>query len=342
MGELEPINPYNTNGRGADLARKRTALVRDPELEPDRPGRSASQWFDDLFERDDADLLTSQAEVLCAAWRLCRYHAVVRGVAHPDLALSDMSLENGDPWVEPHPVNVASPASRARGRLAELPPLSLLPPDVPEELQGDDGNAVVGYNPAEHDEDLMEWLQWMASLSHALKPGHHELADIGFRPLLDPVLCRFTFPAPEVIISFEQVLLDEVLELFIERGQARSIAHLRRAYGFTRPEAIATCRLAAGRAAFRNSRSAETDKAVMVLRLDHLYAKAVASFDFRLAHQVMKTKAIVQGLAAIGVDGEIEDKEDTIKAVMARRDKIAEVPTSPVHLQIEESSTDET
>lgn len=285
----------------------RTQAVSDPELYLFRPGLTAEQFFDWVFRpaRDGG-----HRERVQAAWRLVRYHAWLRGMCREGSFLDDATRFEPDPWTHPVSSMPGAPILRMRGPVREMPRLPLLPPDVPP---GD-------VEPI-HDQALLEWVDWMRRLASHLQ------IDDGF---LRPETVRSLFPPPEEMFAFEYVVLDELLEFFVMRGAGKALEHCRNRYDLSSPESISMVRALGPLASLRQDTDQTNVRALMVMRLDALYTRAVRRFDYRGAHAVLKTLSVVQGLASTdAIDTRDRDREETVREVAAGRDKIRASVTTP-------------
>jgi len=295
----------------------RTNHCSDPELFLFRPGLSAEEFFARIFDGP----VDGDRTVAHAAWRLVRYHASLVGLCTDGQTLIEATRFDPDPWTSPCQRIVGSPLQKLRGTMRDLPQLPLLPPDVPEGTNGK-------YSP-ESDRALNEWRFWMARLASQLRIDDY---------FLQPELVRVLFPSPETIVAYEELLLDELLEIWTIRGAGRALTHCRTKLDLSTREAVSFMRGLGPLAGGRTERDSESTRALMVIRLDGLYSKAMARFDFRGAHSVLKTLAVVQGLAAQEVFKDRDkDREETIREVEAMRDRIRSSHVPRITVQAEEA-----
>lgn len=253
------------------------------------------------------------------AWRIVRHIARMRGLCKDDQFLYEATKLSPDPWTTPVGIFEGAPVLAS----SAPPPLPLLPPDVPEEWR--DGNTTrVGYRPTEHDDSLLLWIEGCERAAHQLCIGERQEDFYALHPILDPDLCRASFPAPEHIVLQEHVIVEDCLAIYLEKGLQGLIREARLKHGLTRGEVLSIYKLIGRAAVARTTRSDETNYALMVLRLEEIAGKARGLMDLRAELAALKNLAIIQGLATQGEDDETREITDSVRDVAARRAEIVE------------------
>lgn len=309
------IQPWRPNGSLAVAGRARTAVSADPRAELPRPD-SEPFSFDELFSRERLTLEDLTDDTNLTAWRLVRHVARLRGLCADDQFLYEATSIHPDPWTNPVGTFEGSALIKAR-TLSKWPELPLLPPDVPAgDLDGD--KARVGYDPRE-DARLLSWIKMMESAARQLTIGSRRHDLYGLQPLIDPCLCRMTFPAPEDIMLVEQHLVEECLEIHLDKGIFGILQEGHRRWGLTRYECLSLFRLVMRSATKRVSDNPEQNLALMVLRLERIAAKARNTLDLRAEIMALKLMSIIQGLANVDSDDTIKDINDSVRELTERR-----------------------
>lgn len=311
------LRPFVGSGRlQAGLTRTLTRV--EPRAEQYPPGEVQPPQFEELWRRESLTLEDLAGERSLVAWRIVRHIARLRGLCKDDQFLYEATKLSPSPWTTPIGTFEGAPIIATGG---VLPELSLLPPDVPEDWR--DGNTTrVGYRPSEHDSALLLWIEGCERAAHQLCIGERMEDFYALHPILDPDLCRASFPAPEHLLLQEQVVVEDCLSIYLEKGLQGLIREARLKHGLTRAEVLSIYQLIGRAAVTRTTRNDETNYALMVLRLEEIASKARGLMDLRAELAALKNLAIIQGLASQGDDDDVRDITESVRDVAARRTNI--------------------
>lgn len=245
-------------------------------------------------------------------WRIVRTTAMAKGLCGEDEMLAHaLSLAEVDPWTQPLKAARGSSNPMAhihgRGLLRDLhnegEGLPLLPPRGPSEM-------------------LDRWCAATRILSGDLHM--HRYSEL--QPLLPWLTepewtCLYTIGRKQVV-NFEALIMECTQELLLEHGERYTINELRSKYHMVRGEAISCVRLARADAGQMMSSSGEQDRAMMLLQLTDLAAKARRDGLLTTELRCLKEIARVQGLGnAAAVKDFAKEFRDLVATISGQQDK---------------------
>lgn len=307
------IQPWRPNGASAKAGSTRTATHAEPRAELVSP--SGDLGFEDLWARENLSLADLDDERMLVSWRLIRQVARARGLCREDQFLFEATSISPDPWTEP--VGYFEQSGRWFRHGLRWPDLPLLPPDVPA-ADIENEKVRVGYDPRE-DGRLRAWISMMESAARQLSLGSRSVDHYGLSPVLDPCLCRTAVPAPEDLMLVEQALVEEALEIHLDKGVYGLVSDAKHRWGLTRFESLSLFRLALRKATSRTCDNPEQNLALMTLRLERIAAKARNTLDLRAELMALKLLSIIQGLANVEADDQVKDINESVRELTERR-----------------------
>lgn len=316
--------------RPADLSPEQWAARRQREL--------VANFFRRAFERPTItldDLLP--ARCLCA-WRITREMARIRGFVATDESLSEMENSRWTVPVEAGEWNCGKGwhpdyyDRRIRDRMIEfsrpspgymivdpktgheVPGLALTPPPIPlAYIDHDTKEPFEGYDPL-FDRLLSQWIEVISMVAKSVGVGAGcdamgHLESHALDTLLDRYNTRNSWPSPLQIVSYELILVEETLDMLVNRSARGLQKELNQKYGLARYEIEQLTRMARGVARSSIEGDIEEDRALMALRLDDFVNRAKQSMDLRAELAGLKTLAVILGLSRV-------EPHDTMKDII--------------------------
>jgi hypothetical protein len=191
--------------------------------------------------------------------------------------------------------------------------LALLPPPVPQRYLTPTGEISESYDP-EQDESLLAYIDILDAVSRRLyviagAEEEPESGRYGMAGMLDPHFVRAVFPTRLQIIAWEQLLIEETLNLLVTSSHINARRVLTRKYGLQRHEIDFMVRLANLLALKMTECDLEEARSLMILRIEDYIHRSREAIDPRSEMHGLKQLAIVQGLS--------QEKEDDFFANVA-------------------------
>lgn len=289
-------------------------------------------FFRTVFAEQQAtfDDFLSQRVKVC--WRIVRELCRIRGVLTPDDTLMDGLAhdDNGqDLWTTPkpylRPVNQQQRTQLSWEAIsilkeAEVLPdemkqrrydfntnqwiymtgLGVLPPAVPCKWLTDKGNVNEFYDP-DKDQGLDIYIKLIAHICDILhielgSADEPDLGRYGTAGLFDPTLIRLIFPSRMQLIAWEQLLIEETIDLLVEKGLRETKVRLFKKYGLQGFEAGNLLRLARAQAKQQLEGDVEEDRAITLLKLEDYIRRSRDALDLRAELAGLKQVSLVLGL----------------------------------------------
>ena len=253
-------------------------------------------------------------------YRLVRALARARGLLEPEDRLLELDIDTddyggGDIWTTAHP-GWTRPRQAPCKELAEVlgrrMGVSLLPPP-------------------RHREDLLNWCEAMSILAVRLRVTGSEAGKYGLDGVLQPNIVQRIFPSREELLAFEEFFIEDLLQLVVEVSEQKALAHLRKEYAIQRHEGLELLTVARCEAARVNDIPVEEARAIMAMRLTHLYEQSRQADDLRTMRNSLKDLAVVQGVNRAETKDAIADFLEAARAVHAARaeETLPPVPERP-------------
>lgn len=241
------------------------------------------------------------------AHRITREILRFLGVCAPDMRLTEAMIPSrniSDPWREPQPYSGwdQNPAHLEIMECFEealidlkLPGLPILPPEAPE---------TPNYKTREDKYlrlyvKLIEATQRSLNIEQGMAPGRPEMGRLGLSALIDRDLVRQHFPSPYEIMAWEEILIQETLDVMVQRGQNKTAKHLQHAYGMLPHETAGWIKLAKIQARELTENDVEDDRAYMILRLDNYIERCREAVDLAAEHRALKHMSVILGLGKV-------------------------------------------
>lgn len=255
----------------------------------------------------------SDAPRKLVCWRVLRTIAIIRGIIEPNAMLNDIFVvgSGGDPlhaWLVGDPMGPPPPSLgaeflpvlKALNNLTMLRWNGLLPPPPP------DGAKPETYDPA-RDERLKAHCRAMHIAAMVLgvyegSPENSSLGRIGMAGLVEPRLVHLCFPSPVEIVSFERELVEEMMKLSIQTSKHHAASVMENAFGLNSFEVQSLETYANRRLLLRWKRDEETNRAIMMERLEDYRLRALIAHNLRDEAFALKEMARIQGLTAEGAN----------------------------------------
>ena len=302
-----------------------------------------------IFGREEAPSEDHYHYRVRSAWRISREMARLQGLVGESALMASSIPPASDAWSLgmryiptggdlDHDQLYGSLTAWVRGKNRMT--MSLAPPGLPLDLLDDDGLARGTYDP-EEDQPLARWIWAVGEIVDMLQinlpPAGDRHADppiapdpdagrFGLTGFLDPVLCRLAWPSTEDIERFETELVDRAMEFIVDKGPGVTGKWLQAAFGLSVRESLSVLKMARTRSLAYNYDDPEEARALLAMRLERMYDKAVAALDLELGLKILKQLTLVRGLGKI----EPETRGDAMRRMV---DKISTARRTPQALQ---------
>lgn len=286
--------------------------VSVPVLAPAQYDDRVSAFFDRVFAEPQMTLADTAGSRVIICWRIVKtmardLHFAVPGQSIEEILSGDDTVHF--PWTEPIPFlnrmtgrNLLDPFYRRMIQAlkkAELEGLPLAPPK--------EGAAL----------DI--WHKYFMHL--ATKKGipntPSEAADgkYGLRGLADPVLLHLCWPPLMHLLAFEEDMLSASTDVLVAKGAQGLKAYLRSMYAFGDDEFLDVQRMVQGRIRAIHSSDIETDRAMLIARLESIADRAQGCGDLRAELGSAKALMVAQGISKDDSGDIFGDFVDSMKRI---------------------------
>jgi hypothetical protein len=354
---------------------RRPGFQAPEQLDPKKPAAGSEAWQKEMLQRAYAeqsltleDLLPHRIRV---AWRIVRELGRIKGLVGAEEPLCDALKPNSlcldpwqipvAPWVQPRSPNSQQPGFNLLKTILDAeeiaedlqyhrfdfetstwkayPGLALLPPPVPIRWWDDQCEIRPDYEPDE-DKALALYVRAVELVTKALyvEQGSDHDPDqgrYGLTGLLDAETIRLAFPTRLQILTWEELITEEAMDLLIDTSVQKTRKILKQRYGLQAHEITTVLRLAIRLAQLQTSADPEENRSVMVMRLEDYVRRSRDSMDMRSEMQGLKQMSIVQGLGN-------EDKQDLFTGMIDAVRNVANERRSQMmepRKQVENTST---
>lgn len=297
-----------------------------------RRQRSVAEFWDDWFEGQGKSLDDLFEHRLCVAWRIIRELAVARGViTAARTTLSEATRIHPSPWTDPFHFFARKSQDPIIDSICEERKLPLIPPDVL--AVHPDGRVDEGYDVMK-DESLADFIRLTEHVAtRRLFIPRTKEGRLGCAGLFDPRTARISWPTPQEIMHFEEILIERIFGQMVkvdETGgdeEARSI--LRTKFDLHAHEIRQVLAMARAHALVATGMDdPETFFILEIARMKALAAKQSAREDYRGAAQTSRDMLrLIQGR-----DGgnSTEDEDSIVEQEMSRARKKLPKPDEDV------------
>lgn len=214
------------------------------------------------------------------------------------------------------------------------PGLALLPPPVPwiwweQDRVSKRRKVMENYDPHE-DLALVFYVKIVNQFAEELQISSGSFDDpdqgrYGLKGLLDVETIRQMFPSRFQIVAYEELLIEETLNLMTQYGQTRARRYLKSRHGFSRREVEGLCKIAKAWVRKQLESDIEEDRAFMVARLEDFVSRARISLDLRAELAGMKQLTIVLGLARSEMGDAMSDFLNVVSEVSGSRGPLPQI-----------------
>lgn len=292
------------------------------------------------FYRDRVTIEDTIGERMLLAWRMTRDLARHMNLVASGESLTDAlrpNLGNLDPWKLPSGVPDPLPDSDfskeivATGSPAVVARIMDFENRVPIEDRvcmdpdADEPAYAIGLPvlPPDRDDDSPLWKMWMYCVERiasnlglsAGTPAVPDLAEHALPQLMTET--RQAWPSRMELVTFEEILISETVDVLIDGSQRTAMQHLRHRYGLLPHEQRGLVEMA--RVACMEEANYDVDEArgVMVMRLERFIERSRQSYDLRAELGALKQMALVQGLARSEANDLVSDFTNVVRSVSA-------------------------
>lgn len=260
---------------------------------------------------------------LCC-YRLVRELARIKEQIGAEEALSDTDIFNAPQYVSSGVKSVdwenvgSEPIYRARQKTLE--PIR----ETIVELEGYLEDPIP-YEPPENPDLLEAFVFVMEDISDSMfiHRGSSVLPDygiLGLKGLFSDRLAPLIWPSRHELITLESFLIEEVIRVFVERGEIQARKHLITKYGFMQHEATEVMHLAIRKTKDRTIADQEIARAKMILRIEHVIQEAGESCDIRAQLTGLRLLGDIQGLRNEMEDDSVDSLVSVIRDLKAKRE----------------------
>lgn len=283
------------------------------------------------------DLLPQRIKV---AHRLVREMGRLRGLVQPNETL-EAALKprdfNVDPWIIP--TEFEAPKDRRKsfpdvieamldaeqlpamywmgrwngtnGEWTRYRGVALMPPPVPKMWLDEGGNVLQGYNPYD-DKLLMAFMEVMCKTADRLciEQGSRDDPHMGtyaMSGLANLELIRPAFPTKLQLITWETILVDQTLDLLIEKSERMARKQLFYMYGMMDHEIDSMIALARAQAIGRHCGDQDTNRAIVILKIEDNIRRCRENLNVKAEMNGLKQLALVMGLTSEQQDSMVGD-----------------------------------
>jgi hypothetical protein len=244
-------------------------------------------------------------------WRLARTAAQATGLCAEDETLDQATELSPSPWFHPFkpftgPTQQAALRAERASRLQRLHAqgdgLPLLPPrDDPEALE--------------------RWCQAASIIAKDIGAERTEAARLPLEDLLQPARAARSDVTPEQVMSFEEMMLEECLDLLLDAGDRAAAKHYRDQYGFSNRECQGLIRLAKAQAMKRTAGAIEEKRSLQEARLENYLARAREAMNMGDEMKALVQLARVQGLTRSDPEDQAQEFLDVVRRVARTQDQ---------------------
>lgn len=241
---------------------------------------------------------------LMCAWRLVRYHALLKGFVSEDEWLSeglglpvleDASPTGGSLWDWPAQAEKQLPW---QFRYLDEIPLTPASEDSPAEVR------------RKFDAERFCEAYYELAVDIGIDRGSDMFPDygqIGIAMLRNPIAIHQQFPSRNLIIEFEERLARQASEVLLQTSFSNFTKTVTNRFGLTQGETRSLKRLGLRLASSDNTAEIEERRAVMSGRLENLVERARESLDLKAELGALKIMTLIQGLSATKPEDEVAD-----------------------------------
>jgi len=239
--------------------------------------------FNPAPERPDEESAPHRIMVM---WRLVRVTAQAKGLCADEETLDGSTDVQPNPWTNPFRP-VMAPSAQLALRKERAAKLLLLHAE---------GEGLPLLPPRDEPDSLERWCNAAALIASELGVERHPKGLLGLIPLVRPVLASQCDVTAGQVIAFEDLIMEEALDLLLDVGERATVKHYRDEYGLARKEALGLIRLAKAQARARTAGSVEEKRALQEARLENYLARCKDTMDMDGEMKALKELDKVQGL----------------------------------------------
>lgn len=241
---------------------------------------------------------------LMCAWRIVRFHAMLKGFVSEDEWLAeglglpvmeDSQNTGASLWDWPAP-----PEQQIPWQFRYLEGIALTPPsgDSPPEVR------------SKFDAERFCEAYYELAVDLGIDRGSDMFPDygqIGIAMLRNPVSIHQQFPSRNLIIEFEERLARQASEVLLQTSFSNFTKTVISRFGLSQAETRSLKRLGLRLASSDSSAEIEERRAVMTGRLENLVERARESLDLKAELGALKIMTLIQGLSANKPEDEVAD-----------------------------------
>ena len=181
-----------------------------------------------------------------------------------------------------------------------FPGIALLPPPVPDRFIDQNCQVSDDYDPYK-DSALLLYIEALVSMSWYLKIEQGckldpQLGIIGTRGVFDPEVIRLIFPTRTQFMAWEELLIEETIDVLIEKGSVETQKYLKESHGLVSYEIahlIKACKVLISR---HNEFDPDEERALMALRIEDYIKRARDAVDLKAESFGLKQLSLINGL----------------------------------------------
>lgn len=308
-----------------------------------------------LKHAHDADQLTLEdllPQRIKVAHRVVREMGRLRGLIQPNETI-EFALRarehNVDPWQIPEKYNRPRDMRRSypevveamiaaeelpamywygkfnnqNGQWQQYPGVALLPPPIPKAWLDETGEVFPGYTP-EDDKLLMAYMDVFSKTSDRLciDQGSRDepyLGQYAMSGLSNLDLVRIAFPTKLQIVTWEVLLIEETLDLLVDKSDRATRKNLYYKYGLMEHEIDQLIKLAQQRAMEQHCGDQDTNRAIVILKIQDYIRRCRESLNVKAEMNGLKQLSLVMGLTNEQQDSLVGDFVALMTKVNAER-----------------------
>lgn len=205
----------------------------------------------------------------------------------------------------------------------QYPGVALLPPPIPKPWLDENGEPFEGYKPSE-DLLLMAYMDVMGKTADRLciEQGSRDepyLGQYAMSGLANLELVRLAFPTKLQILTWEILLIDETLDLLIDKSDRAARKHLYYKYGLLEHEVDQLIKMAQQRAMEQSCGDQDTNRAIVILKIQDYIRRCRDSLNVKAEMNGIKQLSLVMGLTNEQQDSLVGDFVQLMMKVNAER-----------------------
>lgn len=306
-----------------DLAEYRELDTRPNRKVSPQPGTALRKAIIAALQDEQKTLEELRPYRVRAAWRITRELARITALIHDGQALQDSPLATFENWHRPlaltdHALPYPPYCQLAVDQLSAIE----RPEDAPS-LQPPPDSSLVHPTANQAIQRFILLTQTVAEFLgvHHGSPRNPEHGAYAMTGMDEPLLIQAIYPIPSIILTYETLIVDSARQRLVSYGIDAAHRELSEYHGLSPHEANQVMAMAREQIRSRVAVDPETDRAMMILRLEGYMRRANKSMNLGAEIQALKQMALTLGLYRAEGENPMKDIVASIRSISAERDR---------------------